>query len=168
MRRDHAKYLALIASITLLHQHQRETRRVCEANGHPADYLVASLDDVALANRLASQVMGQSLDALLPQTRQLLNLIDDLIHRLAQQEKKPRGMIRFTQRGLRESLTWSDFQIRKHVARLVQLEYILAYRTGAKNQREYELLYDGQGRDGEPFLLGLTDISLLKTEHPKR
>ena len=51
--------------------------------------------------------------------------------------------------------------MRKHLARLVQLEYVLAYRTGAGNQREYELLYDGEGQDGQPFLLGLVDSSRL-------
>ncbi len=30
------------------------------------------------------------------------------------------------------------------------------------NGREYELLYNGQGRDGESFLLGLTDPAKLK------
>jgi hypothetical protein len=48
------------------------------------------------------------------------------------------------------------------LVRLVELEYVLAYRTGAGNQRQYELLYDGQGRNGEPFLLGLTDVAKLR------
>jgi hypothetical protein len=197
MRRDHAKYLSLIAAITLLRQHQRRrvspfSRKSKESaanstpivqNPHPADsedarvvsqtnptsrvsapdsstteHLVATIEDMELANRLASEVLGQSLDGLLPQTRQLLVLIDDHVNRRSRDEKKPRGMIRCTQRELRESLGWSDFAIRKHLARLVELEYVLCYRTSAKNQREYELLYDGQGRDGQKFLLGLTDV----------
>jgi hypothetical protein len=172
MRRDHAKYLSLIASITLLHQHQRPRR--CgrsdgcgrspdrATNGDAIEYLEATLEDAELANRLAAEVMGQSLDALLPQTRQLLALIDDHVTQRAQHAKKPRSRIRFTQRELRESFGWSDFQIRYHLRRLVELEYVLVYRTGAKNQREYELLYDGQGRDGERFLLGLADVTKLK------
>jgi hypothetical protein len=164
MRRDHAKYLSLIAAITLLHQHQRPRR--CgrspdRATGEAVEYLEATLEDAELANRLASEVMGQSLDALLPQTRQLLALIDDHVTQRAQQAKKPRSRIRFTQRELREAFTWGDYQLRRHLARLVELEYVLAYRTGAKNQREYELL-DGQGRDGERFLLGLTDVARLR------
>ncbi|MEZ6099004.1 MAG: hypothetical protein R3E01_08535 [Pirellulaceae bacterium] len=70
-------------------------------------------------------------------------------------------MIRFTQRQLREELGWGDFQLRRHLARLVELEYILAYRTGARNQREYQLLYDGEGRQGERFLLGLAELEQL-------
>ncbi len=160
MRRDHAKYLALIAAITLLHQCQRP--RKTRGEGEVA-YLEATTEDAALANRLMSQVMGQSLDALLPQTRQLLALIDEHVRRRAKKEKKSRGTIRFTQRQLREQLGWGDFQLRRHLARLVELEYVLAHRTGRGNQRQYELLYEGQGRLGERFLLGLANIENLST-----
>ncbi|MCP3877414.1 MAG: DNA primase [Sulfitobacter sp.] len=165
MRRDHAKYLSLIAAITLLHQHQRRkvTRSVSEATGNgPAEYIEATLEDAQLANRLAAETLGQSLDALLPQTRQLLVLIDDHVNKRSKQDKKPRQKIRFTQREIRETFAWSDFQIRKHLARLVELEYVLVHRTGHGNQREYELLYDGQGREGQRFLLGLVDTKKLR------
>jgi hypothetical protein len=162
MRRDHAKYLSLIAAITLLHQHQRPKKTRRSSEGQEIEYLEATIEDAELANRLASEVMGQSLDALLPQTRQLLALIDDHVAQRAQHAKKSRSMIRFTQRELRESFGWGDFQLRRHLTRLLELEYVLAYRTGVGNQRQYELLYDGQGRNGEPFLLGLTDIAKLQ------
>jgi len=57
---------------------------------------------------------------------------------------------------------WSDRQLRRHLQRLVELEYVLPYRTGQRNGREYALLYDGQGREGETFLLGLLDASKLR------
>lgn len=160
MRRDHQKYLSLIASITLLHQHQRP-RRHRELEGEPIEYLEATIEDVELANRLASDVMGQSLDSLLPQTRQLLVLIDNHVSRRSKDEQTPRKMIRFTQRELRESLGWGDFQLRRHLSRLVELEYVLARRAGQGNQREYQLLYDGEGRNGERFVLGLVDPARL-------
>ena len=156
MRRDYDKYLTLIASLTLLHQHQRET---VEQDG--ASYLLATLQDVQVANRLASHALGQSLDTLMPQTRQLLVLLDDHLQQRSERESRPRTDLRFSQRELREALGWSDFQIRKHLARLVDLEYVLAYRTGRGNERHYQLLYDGQGRGGEPFLLGLLDVAKL-------
>ena len=81
MRRDFEKYLSLIATITLLHQYQREHHEVREEH---EGYVVATLDDIALANRLAGEALGQSLDDLLPQTRQLLVLIDDLITKRSQ------------------------------------------------------------------------------------
>jgi len=161
MRRDHVKYLSLIASLTLLHQHQRE-RTTRQRNGKDEECVIATREDVEMANQLASESLGQSLDSLMPQTRQLLVLLDDYVIQRAAKEKTPKPEVRFTQRELREAFGWSDRQLRRHLKRLVELEYVLAYRTGQRNGREYSLLYDGQGRDGEPFLLGLLDASKLR------
>jgi hypothetical protein len=158
MRRDHAKYLSLIASITLLHQYQRSSR---PGPTGEMDYLEATFDDIERANELASKVLGRTLDSLMAQTRQLLVLLDDYVGQRCQREDKSRLELRFTQREIREALGWGDFQLRRHLRRLVELEYVLVHRTKRGNQREYELLYDGQGRDGEPFVLGLFDVAKL-------
>ena len=151
MRRDHVKYLSLIASLTLLHQHQREHQDSC---------VVATQDDIEVAGQLASEALGKSLDALMPQTRQLLMLLDDHVEQA--KKKLPREAIRFTQRELRETFGWGDFQLRRHLKRLVELEYVLRHHGGKRNQREYQLLYQGEGRDGSPFLLGLIDATKLR------
>ena len=166
-RRDHQKYLSLIASLTLLHQYQREqvTR---ERDGQEETCVVATLADIEVANQLASEVLGQSLDGLLPQTRQLLMLLDHYVTQKANADHTPRAAVRFTQRALRESLGWGDFQLRRHLKRLVELEYVLPHRGGHRNQRTYELLYQGEGQRGEPFYLGLVDVAQLKKITPKR
>ena len=160
MRRDNAKYLSLIASITLLHQHQRELIDI--GGGNLA--IESTTEDVELANRLVADTMGNSLDDLLPQTRQLLVLIDNLVNQESQQQNINRSLVRFTQRQLRETFGWSDRQVRHHLKRLIELEYVLAHRTGFGNAREYQLLYNGQGRDGDSFLLGLVDAAKLKNK----
>ena len=168
LRRDHAKYLALIAASTLLHQYQRP-RRSWPATSNddvPQEYLQATREDVALAGRLMAEVLGQSLNNLLPQTRQLLELLDDWVQTQSQRQGQPRATIRFTQRQLRETLGWGDFQLRRHLARLVELEFVLAHRSGRGNQRVYELVYQGQGRDGRPFLLGLINADGLDPACP--
>jgi DNA primase len=71
-RRDHEKYLTLIDAIALLHQHQRETRTLPNAGGQR--FIEVTLDDIALANELAPEILGRSLDELPPQTRRLLGL----------------------------------------------------------------------------------------------
>jgi hypothetical protein len=65
-RRDHAKYLALIRTITLLHQYQRTTK-VVEHHGHKVEYIEATQADVDLATRLAAEVLGDG-DELPPPT----------------------------------------------------------------------------------------------------
>ncbi len=146
MRRDHVKYLSLIASLTLLHQYQREQRDSC---------VIATKEDVEVANRLASEALGKSLDSLMPQTRQLLLLLDEYL------PKSKRSEVRFTQRELRERFGWGDFQLRRHLQRLVELEYVIKHKA-KRNQKEYELLYQGEGQDGQPFLLGLVDAAKLR------
>ena len=66
-RRDHMKYLTLIRSIALLHQHQRPRKRV-EHRGRMVEYIEVTVNDIAVANRLAHEVLGRSLDELPPQT----------------------------------------------------------------------------------------------------
>ena len=63
---------------------------------------------------------------------------------------------------MREATGWSHTQVRIHLDRLVELEYVLVHRGGRGQSFEYELLYDGQGQDGAPFLAGLIDVEALK------
>jgi hypothetical protein len=49
-----------------------------------------------------------------------------------------------------------------HMHKLEELEYVLVHRGGRGQSFVYELLYDGAGRDGKPFLMGLVDVETLK------
>ena len=101
----------------------------------------------------------------MPQTRQLLILLDDYVNQQAEEEGVTRSEVRFTQRDVREALSWGEFQLRRHLKRLIQLEYVLPHSGPQRNQRLYELIYNGEGRQGEPFLLGLIDTTKL-SPHP--
>ena len=72
-RRDHEKYLTLIDAIALLHQHQRVVRRA-EQEGQVIRYVAVTLEDIALANALAHEILGRTLDELPPQTRRLVRV----------------------------------------------------------------------------------------------
>ena len=98
MRRDHEKYLGLIDAIALLHQYQREIV-TDEYDGELTDYVVVTLEDIALANQLAHEVLGRSLDELPPQTRKLLNHIHDMVVKTCQQEKLEKSGYRFTRKA---------------------------------------------------------------------
>jgi DNA primase len=73
-RRDHVKYLTLIAAVTLLHQHQREVKTVTRG-GTVIRYVETTRADIDLAGRLAGQVLARSLDELPPGTRRLLDAL---------------------------------------------------------------------------------------------
>ncbi|MEM6932478.1 MAG: CHC2 zinc finger domain-containing protein [Pseudomonadota bacterium] len=165
-RRDHRKYLALIRAVTLLHQHQREVKRLERPDAEPLDYIEATLDDIAAANALAHKVLGTTLDELPPQTRRLLHLLRDYVMDRARAESvRPRD-IRFTRREVREATAWGDTQLKLHLSRLDALEYVLVRREGPRFV--YELLWDGEGaEDGdeaEPFVIGLIDVEALRKQ----
>ena len=159
-RRDHEKYLTLIAAITLLHQYQRPVK-TREHGGRHVEYIEATRDDIAVANRLAAEALGRSLDELPPQTRRFLNLLTEMVKRDAEARKIDREDHRFTQRDARTFTGWTDVQVKRHLAKLVDLEYVLVHRGGRGQSFVYELLYDGQGEDGSRFMLGLIDTGKL-------
>jgi hypothetical protein len=157
-RRDHMKYLGLIRTIALLHQYQRPTRTA----GHVA-YIEATPDDIATANRLAGEVLGRSLDDLPPQSRQLLSLIHEWVSGECKRLHQTRRDFRFTRRDVRQATSWGNTQLKLHLARLEEMEYLLVHRGERGQSYVYELLYEGQGADGKPFLMGLIDVEKLRT-----
>lgn len=162
-RRDHRKYLGLIRAIALLHQHQRPIRTLARPEGgEPVLYIEATVADIAMANRLAHAVLGTTLDELPPQTRRLLALIRTWAEDRATAEVvKPRDL-RFTRREVREATGWGDTQLKVHLRRLEELEYLLTRRDGTR--LVYELAWGGEGGDGAAFVMGLIDPAGLEAE----
>jgi DNA primase len=165
-RRDHEKYLTLIDTLALLHQHQRsiKTAMVNTAEGaKPIEYIEASLEDVEEANAIAHEVLGTSLDELPPHTRGLLKGL----HRLVAEQIKVQGVVRsevrFTRAQVRAHMGLSDTQCRQHLERLVGLEYVLVHRGQRGQSYAYELLHDGPLEEGGAHLAGLIDVAKLRS-----
>jgi hypothetical protein len=161
LRRDHEKYLTLIDTITLLHQHQRPILTTLR-EGAVLEYIEVTVDDIAVANTLAHEALGRSLDELQPQTRRLLMLMDERVRAHCEQLAIDRAEYRFSRREMREHTGLGDTQLRLHLERLVELEYVLTHKGGRGQSFVYELLYDGQGQDGKPFVPGLIDVDSLR------
>jgi DNA primase catalytic core len=154
LRRDHQKYLGLIEAVTLLHQYQRAEKEV-EHRGQKLRYIEVTKEDIAIANKLAHEVLGRSLDELPPQTRRLLGLVDSLVATECERLKMARSDFRFSRRQLREVTGWGDTQLKVHLGRLTEMEYLIVHRGGGGSQRfGYELAYE-RGAGNGPFLPGL-------------
>jgi post-segregation antitoxin (ccd killing protein) len=159
-RRDHMKYLALIRAIALLHQYQRPRKRV-NYRSQELEYIEATKEDIATANRLAHEVLGRSLDELPPQTRRLLLLVDEMVSAECERQKMERTDFRFSRRDVRQHTKWGDTQLRVHLRRLEELEYLLVHRGGRGQSFVYELLFERQDDGGKPTLPGLIEIEKL-------
>lgn len=153
-RRDHMKYLTLIQAVTLLHQYQRQVKRA-EHRGSVIEYIEVTREDIALANKLAHEVLGRTLDEMPAQTRRLLVLLKAWVQEAAQRQAVKADELRFTRRDVRASLGWGDTQLKIHLARLLEMEYLVLFRRGLTY--EYGLLWDGDG-SGQPHLCGLLDM----------
>ncbi len=160
-RRDHQKYLTLIRSITLLHQYQRPVRTV-EHHGKTVEYIEATLEDIILANQLATEVLGRSLDELPPQTRKLLDLLDGMVTKACRQEGLDRADYRFSRREVREFTAWGNTQLKIHLRRLVDMEYLLVHREPHSKRFVYELAYDPPAQSGTKTMTGLLDLEHLR------
>jgi DNA primase len=159
-RRDHMKYLALIRSIALLHQHQRQ-RKTATHNGQTLEYIEVTLGDIAMANRLAHEVLGRSLDELPPQTRRLLLLVDELVSAECERQKIERADFRFSRRDVRQHTGWGNTQLKTHLRRLEELEYLLVHHGGRGQSFVYELVFERRDDSGKPMLPGLIEIEKL-------
>ena len=127
-RRDNAKYLGLIRAVALAHQHQR-TRKQVTVEGKTVSYIEATTTDVSLAEQLCGQVLDTTTDELSPATRNLLSSIVDFT---------ATNGCRFTRRELRSATGLGDSQLKVHLARLVDLEYVATERAGPATS--YELV----------------------------
>jgi len=165
-RRDQVKYLTLIRAIALLHQYQRPIKKATRG-GRSIEYLEVTREDIADANRLAGEVLGRSLDELPPQSRRFLNLLRERVAKEAKQKEIEPKQVRFSQRDARNWTGWSPPQVKRHLAKLTEMEYALSYRDGRGSSFVYELLYQGEGEDGKPFVMGLIDPGSLGYD-PKR
>jgi DNA primase catalytic core len=159
-RRDHTKYLTLIRTIALLHQWQRP-RQTVQHNGRTIEYIEVALDDIAVANRLTAEVLGRSLDELPPQTRRLLLLVDAMVTAECKQQRIERADYRFSRREVRAVTGWGDTQLRLHLGRLEELEYLLAHRGGRGQSFVYELAFAVEGEGCKPVMAGLIDVEKL-------
>ena len=159
-RRDHEKYLTLIDAIALLHQHQRSIKSA-SVSDQVIEYVEASLADVELANRIAHEVLGASLDELPPQTRRVLASVRDLVHERMKEAGLPQREVRFARGELRAITGTSDSQLKVHLARLAELEYLLVHRALRGQGFVYELLYDGDAL-ASVHLSGLIDTAALQ------
>jgi DNA primase catalytic core len=163
VRRDNPKYLNLILAVTFLYQMQRDVKHdeVC------GDYIETTLDDIAIANELATELFGQSLSELSRPGQELLRLAFDYVTGQAAQQKAAPEAVTFSRRELREALKWSEYQLRTHLDELAQLEYVLPLSGRQGQPFRYRLLYDGQGESGDRFLSGLKSVEQLQREAEK-
>ncbi len=156
-RRDHERFLSLIEAAAFLHQHQRP-RKTATLDGQTTTYIEATVQDYALAYRLALRVLWVSLDELSRWSRELVDWMRQQTDLAAEDKIKPTD-VRWTRRQLRESLRWPDRRLRESLNELVELEYLQTLRGSQGQAYLYRLNPYFQN---SPQALGLLTPEQLK------
>jgi DNA primase len=143
-RRDHMKLLTLIDAIAVLHQYQRVIKTDTR-DGETLEYIEATAEDVKLARQLMRQVLLPSLDELPPHTRRLLGWIEEMVHQECERQQIEVSEYSFTRRTVREYTRWGDTQLRVHLRRLEEMEYLRVRHGGPGQAFVYQLRSDDAG-----------------------
>ncbi|MDD9920990.1 MAG: CHC2 zinc finger domain-containing protein, partial [Boseongicola sp.] len=154
-RRDQPKYLNLIAAVAFLRQAMKPIRHH-GVNGDRRAYVEVDKEDIRIGNELAVAILGRSLDELSRPGRDLLEELEQM-HPGSGETAKRQGphASGFTRREVRERTGWNNTRVHRYLRELVELEYVIVEngRNGTALQR-YRLLYNGEGKSGEKFVLG--------------
>jgi hypothetical protein len=169
-RRAHEHYLTLIESIGFLHQYQREIKTAV-IEGETMEYIETTLEDIELANKLADRFLERSFAELPERTNVLLEQILGGVRNLAEFQTIELHEVHFTRKDVRRWSTFGDTQLKQHLARLVDYEY-LKVEPSPKHQGRtiiYSLAYDPDTNPTMKSESGLIDVNRLRlaTEEAK-
>ena len=158
-RRDQPKYLNLIKAVAFLRQMNKPIKQE-HWQAEVSNYIEVDIEDIKIANQLAQEILGRSLDDLSMPGRELLMLLDSMFaESVKQNADKPQK--EFSRRDVREFTGWSNYQTHIHLKELVDLEYVIVVAGRNGLPYRYRLAYDGQGKQGGKFVLGLKPIEEL-------
>lgn len=160
-RRDQPKYLALIEAIAFLRQLQKPRKTL--PGGQP--YVDVDRADIRLANELATELFGHSLDELSRPAYELLLLLDKMRAEWAKTATKAKNALEhfsFSRRQVREFAGWAHHRVHRYMAELLALEYVAAEGSRLGCVQRHQLLWEGEGKDGARFLLGLRSPDALR------
>lgn len=123
VRRDRLRFLAMVEACALLHQHQRERREEADRT-----YLVASLDDYAIARELAAKMLGPALTGATPKCKTLVNLAAEFKER------------EFTRAEIEAKTGWDRKTVTKYVKEAVNLGCLEEQPEGRGKPTRYRFI----------------------------
>lgn len=139
-RREQTKTEALIETVALLHQYQREIKTV-QIHGMEIQYIEVTQEDIDFVHRIAGDILRQSLDEMPKLCRDLLTIIHDLVnekYKALSTAPDWAGLemwrITFTRKEIKDRSGWSRWHLEEHLKELEEAGYIVQ-RIGKKGQR---------------------------------
>jgi hypothetical protein len=88
----------------------------------------------------------------------MLLAIDEMVREECQKRQIDRSDYRFSRRQVRELTGWSATQVRIHMERLHEMEYLVTHRGGRGQSFVYELVFEAGENPSKPQFAGLIHV----------
>jgi len=149
-RRDHERFLDLIAAACFLRQYQKEARK--DSKGR--EYVECDLEDYRIAHRIMSAILPSTLSSFPRSAKELYASFRECAKKRAGEENLDPAEITITQRELREATGLSQMFVKRNLRTLCEYEYLAEVGSFARGSRRgYRLMQDEE--------LALVDLSSI-------
>ena len=156
-RRDHERFIDLIASVCFLRQYQKqEKEHQDQATGEPLRYIECDLTDYSIAYQIMRSTLPATLSSFPPSACELYEAIRKLLRQKAHEQELKVTEVSIGQREIREATEFSQRWIKRYMQILTDWEFLQPAgprRRGSRNA--YQLVAD------EP--IHLIDLSMIPT-----
>jgi hypothetical protein len=146
MRRDHERFVDLIACVCFLRQYQKEVRRGRDPeSGEEAEYVECDLEDYRVAYRIMTGAVMSSTYAEVP--RSMADFYEEL-RKLFRERARQSGLrsleVGLTQREVRKGIQGVGIDtVKRYLRRMVAFEYLQLVHGGERGMRNsYQLVAD--------------------------
>jgi hypothetical protein len=158
MRRDHDRFLDLIACVCFLRQFQKKEETVAGTNGGgPASFIRCDGEDYRIAYRIMMEgVLSSTMGELPKGSTFMYEDIRTFVRREAKKQNLRTGELSFTQRQIREATGLGHTWVKANMRKLVEYEYLEIAKGGGERAKTYYRL-----RADEDILN--VDLSMIPT-----
>lgn len=149
-RRDHERFIDLIAVVSFLRQYQKE-KRIDEEG---TEFIECDLTDYQVAYRIMKHTLPSTLTSFPRHAHDLYERLRDIIRAKAKDYELSFAEVTVTQREIREATGLSQMSVKRSLRTLSEWEYVLVSGGGMRGMRNgYRMLEDTP--------LKLVDLSMI-------
>ncbi|MCG8570383.1 MAG: CHC2 zinc finger domain-containing protein [Spirochaetes bacterium] len=141
LRRDHDRFIDLIASVCFLRQYQKEIK----TDGN-ISYIECDLEDYTIAYQIMIHgVLSSTLADLPASANELYEALRELSREAGEEKEVKTNEVTFTQRDIREKTGFGHTWVKTHLKLLVDYEYVELVRGGSGRTRGFYRIKEDEG-----------------------
>jgi DNA primase catalytic core len=155
-RRDHERFVDLIASVCFLRQFQKREMETREEGGDEVRYIECDLTDYRVAYRILCATLPSTLSSFPPSAVELYEAVRALLKEKAERLGLKPTEASVSQREIRESTGYNQRWIKRYMQLLAEWEYLIVSGVrGRGGRNSYRLVADESIR--------MVDLSMIPT-----